>query len=147
MTFDAVIANHMLYHVPDIKKAISEMRRILKPTGKLFTATNGKNHLRELYELEAKFESRMESREGSGAWHSFELDSGETTLLQFFPRVALFRYPDELLVSEAQPLIDYIVSTKAGEAIGGTRRDDLRNFIQLKSMNTAQFKLPKMSGY
>jgi ubiquinone/menaquinone biosynthesis C-methylase UbiE len=29
-TFDAVIANHMLYHVPDLKKGMSEMRRILK---------------------------------------------------------------------------------------------------------------------
>ena len=49
---------------------------------------------------------------------------------QFFPRVALFRYPDALLVSETQPLIDYIVSTKAGEAIVSTRREDLRKFIQ-----------------
>ena len=71
-TFDAVIANHMLYHVPDLEKAISETRRILKPTGKLFNATNGKNHMRELYELEAKFESRMGSREGGRAWYSFE---------------------------------------------------------------------------
>src|SRR5215207_10478349 len=44
-TFDAVIANHMLYHVPDRAKAIAEIRRVLKPTGTLYTATNGLKHL------------------------------------------------------------------------------------------------------
>ncbi|MEK6222624.1 MAG: class I SAM-dependent methyltransferase, partial [Chloroflexota bacterium] len=34
-TFDAVIANHMLYHVPNISKTISEIIRVLKSTGKL----------------------------------------------------------------------------------------------------------------
>ena len=34
-TFDAVIANHMRYHVPDRPKAIAEMRRVLKPGGTL----------------------------------------------------------------------------------------------------------------
>src|SRR5690349_16018954 len=29
--FDLVIANHMLYHVPDRPKAIAEIRRVLKP--------------------------------------------------------------------------------------------------------------------
>ena len=29
-TFDAVIANHMLYHVPDKPKAIAEIKRVLK---------------------------------------------------------------------------------------------------------------------
>ena len=47
-TFDAVIANHMLYHVPDRAQALSEMRRVLKPGGKVYLATNGLNHLRGL---------------------------------------------------------------------------------------------------
>ena len=39
--FDAVIANHMLYHVPDRPRAFAEVRRVLKPGGKLYAATNG----------------------------------------------------------------------------------------------------------
>ena len=65
---------------------------------------------------------------------------------QFFPRVALFRYPDELLVSETQPLIDYIVSTKAGEAIVVQGAKISENLFNMKSMNTAQFILPKTLG-
>src|SRR5437764_1240500 len=33
--FDAVIANHMLYHVPDLPRAFDEIRRVLAPIGKL----------------------------------------------------------------------------------------------------------------
>src|SRR5262245_7631139 len=44
-TFDAVIANHMLYHVPDRPRALAEIRRVLKPGGKLYAATNGDSHM------------------------------------------------------------------------------------------------------
>jgi ubiquinone/menaquinone biosynthesis C-methylase UbiE len=39
--FDGVIANHMLYHVPDRAKALREFARVLKPSGRLFATTNG----------------------------------------------------------------------------------------------------------
>ena len=32
-SFDAVIANHMLYHVPDLARTLSEIRRVLRPEG------------------------------------------------------------------------------------------------------------------
>jgi len=33
--FDAVIANHMLYHVPDLPRALADVQRVLKPYGRL----------------------------------------------------------------------------------------------------------------
>ena len=47
-TFDLVVANHMLYHVPDELKAVAEIRRVLKPGGRLYAATNGREHMSEL---------------------------------------------------------------------------------------------------
>src|SRR5215216_6982425 len=47
-SFDAVIANHMLYHVPDRQKGLAEIRRVLKPNDHLFATTIGKNHLKEI---------------------------------------------------------------------------------------------------
>src|SRR5579859_2254301 len=41
-SFDAVVANHMLYHVPDKPRAFVETRRVLRPGGRLYAATNGK---------------------------------------------------------------------------------------------------------
>ena len=40
-SFDAVIANMMLYHVPDLHKGLSEVRRVLKKSGKFYCATYG----------------------------------------------------------------------------------------------------------
>lgn len=54
-SFDAVIANHILYHVPDRNKAFSEIRRILKPGRRFYASTNGRDHLRELRELVRAF--------------------------------------------------------------------------------------------
>jgi ubiquinone/menaquinone biosynthesis C-methylase UbiE len=130
-TFDAVIANHMLYHVPDLQKGISEMRRILKPTGKLVTATNGENHLREIFELQARFDSQVIYWEGFSAARSFELDNGQAILQQFFPQVTLKRYPDSLVVTEVQPLIDYLLSAgNAAAQIVDAKLAELRQFIQ-----------------
>ena len=47
-SFDAVIANHMLYHIPDLGKTLSEIRRVLKPEGHLYATTVGLNHMAEL---------------------------------------------------------------------------------------------------
>ncbi len=47
-SFDAVVANHMLYHVADRTKAVSEVARVLKPGGVLYAATNGREHMREV---------------------------------------------------------------------------------------------------
>lgn len=41
----------MLYHVPDIDKALSEIKRVLKPGGNFYVSTNGKEHMQELEKL------------------------------------------------------------------------------------------------
>ena len=53
-TFDVVIANHMLYHVPDKIKAIAEIKRVLKPNGRLIATTVGNLHLMEMNDWERR---------------------------------------------------------------------------------------------
>ncbi len=48
---DAVIANHMLYHVPDLPRCLAEIQRVLRPGGRLYATTNGARHLHQLREL------------------------------------------------------------------------------------------------
>ena len=52
-SFDAVIAHHMLYHVPDRPRALAEIGRVLEPAGCLYAATNGAQNLLEIDELVA----------------------------------------------------------------------------------------------
>lgn len=49
--FDVAIAAWMLYHVPDLDRALAELARVLRPGGRLVAATNSRFHLLELREL------------------------------------------------------------------------------------------------
>jgi SAM-dependent methyltransferase len=62
-SFDCAVAAWMLFHVEDLDGALSELARILRPGGRLVAATNGRDHLRELYELigAAPVQSRFNS--------------------------------------------------------------------------------------
>jgi len=57
-TLDVVIANHMLYHVPDRATVFSEVVRVLHPNGHFYAATNGDTHMKELDDLIGKPEKR-----------------------------------------------------------------------------------------
>jgi len=106
-TFDAVIANHMLYHVPERQCAIAEIRRVLRPGGVLFASTTGAGHLQEL----------QDALDAIGAGHalalpepSFTLETGRAQLGEWFPEIRLERYPDALLITKAEPLVAYVRS-------------------------------------
>ncbi len=47
-SFDAVAAMWMLYHVPDVDRAIAEVRRVLRPGGLFVAVTNGDGHVAAL---------------------------------------------------------------------------------------------------
>ncbi|MBI2334032.1 MAG: class I SAM-dependent methyltransferase [Chloroflexi bacterium] len=105
-TFDAVIANHMLYHVPDRRKALTEIGRVLKDDGVLFATTVGETHLYEMYE----WISRVSGGKQSMFTLQFTLENGKEQLQEFFPRVELSRYPDNLRVAEVDMVMAYIRS-------------------------------------
>jgi ubiquinone/menaquinone biosynthesis C-methylase UbiE len=73
-TFDAVVANHMLYHLPDRQKALGEITRVLRPDGYLYASTNGENHLRELTEIINQLPQSAEY------YHSSSFSADEFTL-------------------------------------------------------------------
>jgi SAM-dependent methyltransferase len=49
--FDCVIANWMLYHVPDLDAAVRELARVLRAGGRLVAATLGEENLADLWRL------------------------------------------------------------------------------------------------
>jgi ubiquinone/menaquinone biosynthesis C-methylase UbiE len=114
-TFDAVIANHMLYHVPDKPKATAEIKRALKTGGHFFATTVGDNHLKEITDWFRQFHK-------SEVWESFSnlftLENGPDQLKPFFPNVTVSRYEDSLHVTELEPLMAYFRSgIRAGELL------------------------------
>jgi SAM-dependent methyltransferase len=49
--FDVVVANWMLFHVPDLDRGVSELARVVRRGGRLVAVTNALDHLQELAEL------------------------------------------------------------------------------------------------
>lgn len=51
---DRVMCNYVLFHVPDREAALREMRRVVRPGGRVVLTTNGATHLPRLDELHAE---------------------------------------------------------------------------------------------
>jgi ubiquinone/menaquinone biosynthesis C-methylase UbiE len=114
-TFDTVVANHMLYHVPNLDRAVSELKRVLKPGGRLYASTVGRNHLAELCELVRRLGGSVEHWAASGT-AAFSLENGSTQLLPWFKAAEVRRYPDALAVTDAPALMDYVFSDSESPA-------------------------------
>lgn len=105
---DLLVANHMLYHVPDINRAVEEISRVLKPGGRLIAATNGDYHMKELGELATEFLPGYKIPTSQA--RRFSLENGIAWLQPHFSSVQIHRYNSNLRVTEPQPLIDYVLS-------------------------------------
>jgi ubiquinone/menaquinone biosynthesis C-methylase UbiE len=141
--FDAVIANHMLYHVPDKPAAFSEIRRVLKPRGHFYASTIGERHLSEMADLLSKFDIELAS--WRNLTDSFTLENGMAQLSRWFTEIKLYCYEDALEVTEVAPLVDYILSGRVD--IPGKRRGQFREFVarEMESLGSA-FLVTKDSG-
>ncbi len=125
--FDAVIANHMLYHVADRPAALSEIRRVLKPAGYFYASTVGERHLREMADLICKFDVRLAS--WGRVADSFNLENGMEQLIPWFTKIKVYRYEDALEVTEVAPLVDYILSGWARTLIPQKRQEQFIAFV------------------
>ncbi len=103
--FDAVIANMMLYHVPDPDRALSQVRRVLKPDGAFYCATYGERGvIQYLAEALGKFGV------ADTLSRSFTKQSGGALLSRHFKHVCWAEYADALEVTDVEDVADYLYS-------------------------------------
>ena len=106
-SFDGALACHMLYHVPDIAQGLRELRRVVRPGGRLFVATNSQEHMAALLSLIRELDPGVDTTHSG---FRFTLENGEAMLHQAFDACELRVFNDGLRVTKAQPLLDYILS-------------------------------------
>ena len=126
-TMDVVVANHCVYHFADREIAFSEIKRVLKPTGVFYSATVGENHLKEIDDLVGKCLVYIDDafeREGN----PFTLENGVDQLKNWFPEIQLVRYPDSLLVTDPEPLVEFVLSTSRF-GLKDDQREEFSNLI------------------
>ena len=141
----AVLALFMLYHVPDRALALSEVCRILRPGGRLYAATVGEDHMRELRDLVRVFDPSADVWTGS-LEESFSLQTGAAELERWFPKVVCHWYDDALEVTDSQPLIDYVLSTDAGVVLTGEKRLAFCEYVQRELDQRRSIHITKQSG-
>jgi SAM-dependent methyltransferase len=113
--FDAVLANHMLYHAPDQERALGEIVRVLKPGGRLYATTNGRAHLQELWGFVAQAAPEAQGSRPEAAWleaiAGFSLETGGDLLRRWLTDLRLVRYQDALSVTQVAPLVAFVASS------------------------------------
>ncbi len=107
---DVVLANHMLYHVPDRSRAISEAHRVLRPGGRFYAGTNDWTHLIEMRELIQRFGVRTEFLVVRRDPAFFDLETAAEEIAARFPRTTLSRRRDELRIRDVAALEGYLRS-------------------------------------
>ena len=101
--FDLVIANMMLYHVPDVQKALWEVSRVLKKGGVFFCATSGEKTV-------VDYIREMLGGEKVLPHISFTLQNGAAQLAPHFSKVECLKRQDALMVTDLYDLLSYIHS-------------------------------------
>lgn len=142
-TFDAVIANHMLYHVPDRPRAIAEIKRVLKTGGHFFATTVGDNHLKEISDW---FRQIHKSEIWDTFSNFFTLENGLDQLKPFFPNVTVSRYEDNLHVTELEPLIAYLRSGFRAGDLFDCELAKLRSDLEKELAEKGRIFITKDSG-
>ncbi len=109
---DVVLANHMLYHVPETEQAVSEAHRVLRPGGYLLAAANSCHSMQALADevkracrrlgWPAELRGRPERR--------FSLENGRSCNKPVFDEVELHRLESALVFPTAEPAVAYVGS-------------------------------------
>ncbi|MFX1321947.1 MAG: class I SAM-dependent methyltransferase [Promethearchaeota archaeon] len=106
--FDVVLGCHMLYHVPNIQKALKSINRVLKPGGKFISTTVSQQHMRELKDFLSEFELYSEVR--MDLFSEFRNETGMKTLKSYFEEIELYEYINHVSITSVDPLMRYIES-------------------------------------
>ncbi|KAF1984274.1 methyltransferase type 11 [Aulographum hederae CBS 113979] len=105
-SFDLVIANHMLYHLDNPDAALKEFARVLRPGGRLRTALNGREHIKELLALGEAIGRPSQILDSA----RITAETGPEYLSKHFVDVSAEKFPGEFDVPSPEPVLAYLGS-------------------------------------
>ncbi|HOP12057.1 MAG TPA: class I SAM-dependent methyltransferase [Oscillospiraceae bacterium] len=144
-TYNFVIANHMLYHVPDLSKGLSEVRRVLKPGGTFYASTLSDGGMR-LYLHDALHQFNPALGAFRPGVYSFTLENGEAILKPCFKHVDSHRQHDSLKITQTQDLIDWLESTVLFSSYAKEDLAGLYDFFEKIRRKKGYIEIPKLTG-
>lgn len=139
-SFDIVIANMMLYHVPNLEKGLCEVKRVLKNSGYFYCATYGINGIVPYIAGLLKEYGISDTTN-----KNFTLQNGNDILKKYFSNIKRLDYEDSLAVTDIDDLIDYIYSLSGMVSIAKIKRLDLKKVLESHTVNGV-LNIPKEYG-
>ncbi len=128
--FDIVVANMMLYHVPDLEKGLNEVTRVLSDGGRFYCATFGEKgimtYIAGLLEVYGVKDCTNKN---------FTLQNGYDILKKHFYEVKRFDYEDHLEVTDIDDMLEYISSMENMSSISNIDRTIIRNVLEKNTVN------------
>ena len=108
---DVIISKHVLYHVKDIKAAVAEAYRCLRPGGLFIASLNSrlenKPKLTDFYEkIEKKFDLKIQRGQDELSIEDF------MPFLSEFKEKKLLKFQNFVELKDAKPYVDYLDSVK-----------------------------------
>ncbi len=116
-SFDVVMANHMLYHLPDIDACLREIKRVMKADGRVLAATDSMFSLPELQVLLRRAivllsRHHANAEPPASPCNSFALENGARILARHFYSVVRHDLPAALHFDDIEPALDYVDSMR-----------------------------------
>lgn len=116
-SFDVVMANHVLYHLRDIDAALAEIKRVLKPAGRVLASTDSLHTTAELQVLIRRAvvllsENGAQVQPLSLPCDPFALENGTRILARHFYAVVRHDLPRQLVFDAVEPAMDYLESMR-----------------------------------
>lgn len=143
-SFDVVIANHMLFHVSDLEKALSEVQRVLKTGGCFYSATDGNGGMRPfVHNAIKKFDPESKAFTEK---IPFNLQNGGQLLSGYFSFVERFDYENVLAITETQDLMEWLKSTISISGYSEENLVGLYEYFESIRIRDGAIKIPRETG-
>ena len=142
--FDVALCTVSVQYLLHPLEVFAEVRRVLKPEGHFYAATNGEAHLRELDMLGLRVVAGGEIY--NGEQHTFKLENGAEELSRQFAHVDLHLMEGNLVVTEVEPVIAFMRSTRLGAQLTEEHIPVLRDIISQEIAEHGSFFITKSTG-
>ena len=130
-SFDVVVTCWTLYFMRDIDKTLAELKRMLRPHGRLIAATNAPDHTKELDELALAARRAVLDDGGEPDVSSrFDLESGLPYMRRHFQRVETREWHGWMVLPDVAPLVRLWELQYAPDLAGEARERVRAEFVR-----------------
>lgn len=144
-SFDVIIARHMLYHVSDIDKALSEVKRVLKPNGRFYVSTNGKEHMQELKAIVENYDKDLKCNPQKLA-EKFGIENGGEILSKYFSCVSVEEFNGQIVIDKVDPVVSYVLSCSKNNLADENSLEGFRRYVEAKINENGAIRITTKGG-